>query len=225
MFYKTQRSWDMNTSELKSSDITPKHVFDNRRQFIARAGKNSIGLGLGLGLGLGTGLGFGSFTGSAQAAIALTGRPNMAHTLQSLDEPELTAYDAATSYNNFYEFGTGKSDPVENAVDFQPTPWTVVVDGAVANPGTYDFNDLIRPHQLEERVYRFRCVEAWSMVVPWLGVSLGDIIARLEPHSNARYIAFQTLHDPERMPGQKGFGLDWPYVEGLRMDEAMNPLA
>lgn len=226
MFYKKQRSWDMRASGLVASDITPKHLFDNRRQFITRAGKGAAGLSMGLALGsIAGGQALLANPGSAHAATGLSGKPNMAHTLQSLNEDELTSYDAATSYNNFYEFGTGKSDPIENAVNFEPLPWTVTVDGEVANPGIYDFGDLIRPHQMEERVYRFRCVEAWSMIVPWLGVPLGDVIARLEPTSKAKYVAFETLYDPERMPGQKGFGLDWPYVEGLRLDEAMNPLS
>ncbi|MBT4889869.1 MAG: protein-methionine-sulfoxide reductase catalytic subunit MsrP, partial [Rhodospirillales bacterium] len=122
-------------------------------------------------------------------------------------------------------FGTGKSDPIENSADFKTDPWTVSVDGAVANPGTYDVNDLVRPENLEERVYRFRCVEAWSMVVPWVGVSLGDVIKRLEPSSKAKYVAFETLHDPDQMSGQRNWNFKWPYVEGLRMDEAMNSLS
>lgn len=136
----------------------------------------------------------------------------------------LTPYRDVSNYNNFYEFGTAKTDPAENAKSFVPFPWKVRIDGEIARPGDYALEDLLKPHALEERVYRFRCVEAWSMVVPWTGFPLADLVRRLEPTSRAKYIVFQTLHDPSRMPGQKERWLDWPYVEGLRMDEAMHPL-
>ena len=139
-------------------------------------------------------------------------------------DAEQTPYEYVTKYNNFYEFGTGKDDPVIMAKDFQPKPWKVAIEGEVGKPGTYDFDDIVKPHQLEERIYRFRCVEAWSMVVPWVGIPLGDILKRFEPTSKAKYVAFETLFDPEQMPGQTRRVLQWPYVEGLRMDEAMNPL-
>ena len=135
-----------------------------------------------------------------------------------------TAYDDAASYNNFYEFGTGKSDPARNAHTLKPEPWSVEITGAVAKPGKIGFEDLIKPHALEERIYRMRCVEAWSMVIPWVGIPLGALLERFEPTSKAKYVAFETLVDPAQMPGQRRSILDWPYREGLRIDEAMHPL-
>lgn len=138
----------------------------------------------------------------------------------------LTPFADASSYNNFYEFGPDKGDPARHAPKLVTEPWTVQVDGEVARPGTYSVEELCASDRLEERIYRLRCVEAWSMVIPWLGVPLADLIKRLEPNSNARYVRFETLARPEQMPGMRsGFSLiDWPYVEGLRMDEAMHPL-
>jgi sulfoxide reductase catalytic subunit YedY len=130
-----------------------------------------------------------------------------------------------TTYNNFYEFGLDKDEPARRAKDFRTRPWTVTVDGEVAKPLTVDVDELVRWFPLEERVYRMRCVEAWSMVIPWLGFPLGDLLERASPTSRARYVAFTTLLDPEQMPEQKERVLDWPYVEGLRLDEAMHPLA
>lgn len=142
----------------------------------------------------------------------------------STDEA-LTPWDDVTSYNNFYEFGTDKSDPAKHAHRLRTAPWSVAVTGHVGKPGTIAFEDLIRPHGLEERIYRLRCVEAWSMVIPWVGVPLADVIRRFEPTADAKYVQFVTLHDPQQMPGQRWPVLDWPYVEGLRMDEAMHPLS
>jgi methionine sulfoxide reductase catalytic subunit len=195
-------------SDVKSSEITPKSVFMNRRRFIQSAAMAGLIPGL-----------------IPQEAAAARGNklPGIIKSPYSTDQ-EQTPYGHVTKYNNFYEFGTGKDDPVVMAQDFEPKPWKVTVEGEVGKPGVYDFDDLIKPHQLEERIYRFRCVEAWSMVVPWVGIPLGDIIKRLEPTSKAKYIAFETLFDPARMPGQTRRVLQWPYVEGLRMDEAMNPL-
>jgi sulfoxide reductase catalytic subunit YedY len=135
-----------------------------------------------------------------------------------------TSFEDATSYNNFYEFGTDKDDPGRNAHRLRTSPWEVEIAGEVAKPGKIGIEDLLRPHTLEERVYRLRCVEAWSMVIPWIGIPLGDVLRRFEPSSNAKFVAFQTLHDPEQMPGQRRSVLDWPYVEGLRVDEAVHPL-
>ncbi|MFZ5722060.1 MAG: protein-methionine-sulfoxide reductase catalytic subunit MsrP [Pseudomonadota bacterium] len=137
----------------------------------------------------------------------------------------LTPFRDVSHYNNFYEFGTSKTGPAKNAQAFVPFPWQVRIDGEVARPGNYALEDLLKPHAIEERIYRFRCVEAWSMVVPWLGFPLADLVRRCAPTSRARYVAFQTLHDPSRMPGQQESWLRWPYVEGLRMDEAVHPLA
>ncbi len=134
------------------------------------------------------------------------------------------SYEDITTYNNFYEFGTGKSDPFENAQDFEPRPWTIRVEGHAEKTGTYDFEDFIRPYDLEERIYRMRCVEAWSMVIPWVGISLASVIKRLQPTASAKYVAFETLLDPVRMPGQRRRVLDWPYREGLTIAEATHPL-
>jgi sulfoxide reductase catalytic subunit YedY len=134
------------------------------------------------------------------------------------------SWEEVTGYNNFYEFGTGKDDPARNAGSLRTRPWTVKVEGEVARPGSYDLEALFKGIAQEERIYRFRCVEAWSMVVPWNGYPLGLVIRRLEPTSRARFVEFTTLFDPQQMPGQRSSVLDWPYVEGLRMDEAMHPL-
>ena len=135
-----------------------------------------------------------------------------------------TTFDAVTTYNNFYEFGTGKSDPSKNAHTLKPRPWTVEVAGHAEKTGTFSYEDIIKPHQLEERIYRMRCVEGWSMVIPWVGVPLASIIRQFEPTSKAKYVAFETLVDKQQMPSQKFPILPWPYVEGLRMDEAMHQL-
>jgi sulfoxide reductase catalytic subunit YedY len=129
-----------------------------------------------------------------------------------------------TTYNNFYEFGTDKSDPAENARTLKPRPWPVSIEGEVRKPLTIDIDQLLTWFPIEERVYRMRCVEAWSMVIPWLGFPLGDLLKRVEPTSRAKYVAFTTLLDPEQMPAQRRRVLDWSYVEGLRIDEAMHPL-
>ena len=151
--------------------------------------------------------------------------PDVAESPFSTDERP-NSYEDITTYNNFYEFGTGKGDPAVNARDFKPRPWTITVDGHAEKTGTFDFDDFVKPFDLEERIYRMRCVEAWSMVIPWVGISLADVIKHLQPTSKAKYVAFETLHDPKRMPGQKGLfsSLDWPYREGLTIEEATNPL-
>ena len=139
----------------------------------------------------------------------------------------ITPFKDATHYNNFYEFGTDKGDPFANAGSLKTQPWSVVIDGEVGKPGRYALEDFMKPYQLEERIYRLRCVEAWSMVIPWIGFPISALLKQVEPTSKAKYIRFETLQDPKVMPGQRsGFALiDWPYVEGLRLDEAMNPLA
>ncbi|MBK8286981.1 MAG: protein-methionine-sulfoxide reductase catalytic subunit MsrP [Ahniella sp.] len=150
--------------------------------------------------------------------------PGIKTSALSTSEPK-TSWSDVTSYNNYYEFGTGKGDPVERAQSFQARPWSVTVDGECEAPGTIDLEDLIKPHAIEERIYRMRCVEAWSMVVPWNGIALADVLQRFKPTSRAKYVRFVGLEDKERMPGQRYPVLDWPYQEGLRMDEAMHPLA
>jgi sulfoxide reductase catalytic subunit YedY len=181
--------------DLKSSDITDERLFWGRREWLASVGAGAAGLAL----------------------------PSIA-CAQGKETDKLTPYDAVTGYNNFYEFGTGKDDPARNAGTLRPRPWSVVVEGEVKRPATYSVDDLFKGMKPEERVYRMRCVEAWSMVVPWLGHPLKDVIARLEPTSKAKYVEFVTLLDPRQMPGQTRGVLDWPYVEGLRMDEATHPL-
>ena len=202
-------------SDVRSSEITSKSVYQSRRRFLATAAI------------AGAGAAFGTI-GPAMAAPVRGAKLANAHkskwTQQALGE-EVTEYGPIANYNNFYEFGTGKTDPAENSTKFKPRPWSLAVDGAVEKPGVYDLEDFLKPHQLEERVYRFRCVEAWSMVIPWVGIPLADVIKRLGPTGNAKYVAFETLHDPRRMPGQRRSVLQWPYREGLRMDEAMNALA
>jgi len=187
-----------------ASQITPREVYLERRRLI----QGLAGLAL---LG-----------GGAPAAIAaaLTYRPNARF---STTEPK-NSFEDITTYNNFYEFGTGKSDPAERSGKFRPTPWSVTVSGEAEVTGRFDLEDILKPHPLEERIYRLRCVEAWSMIIPWVGFPLCDLLKRFRPTSRARYVAFTTVHRPDEMPGQRYPVLDWPYVEGLRIDEAMHPL-
>ena len=186
------------------SEITPSGRYFNRREILA----SLVALGA---VGLGP--------ASASAASLMFARNPMF----SLREPANSLKDI-TTYNNFYEFGTEKSDPAERSAKFKPRPWTVKVSGEAARTGTFELDDLLRPHALEERIYRLRCVEAWSMVIPWVGFPLGNLLKRFEPNSRARYVAFKTVMRPAEMPGQRFPVLAWPYVEGLRIDEAMHPL-
>jgi sulfoxide reductase catalytic subunit YedY len=158
--------------------------------------------------GAAAGVGLAGLAGSSSAQEALV--PN--------------TWEDITQYNNFYEFGTGKSDPAEYAGSLTTSPWTVEIDGMVKNPGKYDIDDIKAAMTIEERIYRFRCVEAWSMVVPWNGFELADLLEVAGVQEGAKYVAFETLYRPEEMPGQRYRSLDWPYVEGLRLDEAMHPL-
>jgi methionine sulfoxide reductase catalytic subunit len=137
---------------------------------------------------------------------------------------EQTRFADATSYNNFYEFGTGKADPARHAGSLRPSPWSVEIAGHAEVTGRFGLEDLLKPHTREERIYRLRCVEGWSMVIPWLGIPLASVLQQYKPTAQAKYVAFTTLADPEQMPGLRYGALDWPYVEGLRMDEAMHPL-
>jgi sulfoxide reductase catalytic subunit YedY len=191
--------------DIRSSEITDRSVYLRRREFIGGA----------TALGALSVLPF----GAAHAVLPATKSPF------STDEP-LTSLKDVTSYNNFYEFGTDKDDPAANAHTLTTKPWKVKVDGLVGKPADYDFDDLIKDVALEERIYRMRCVEGWSMVIPWIGIPLASVLARVEPQGSAKYVAFDTLVRPSEMPGQKGFfqALPWPYVEGLRLDEAMHPL-
>jgi sulfoxide reductase catalytic subunit YedY len=199
--------------DIKSSEITDERLYLNRRAFL----KGAAALALA--------------PAAPAAAAAPAGQP-----LKAARNPAFTVEDAptdfksVTSYNNFYEFGPNKEDPARYAHLLKPRPWTVVVDGHVKRPKTYDVDELMRLAPLEERVYRLRCVEAWSMVIPWIGYPLASLIKRVEPTGQAKFVQFTTLLDPEQFPGQRAglfsfSSLDWPYAEGLRLDEAMHPLA
>ncbi|MBY4594923.1 protein-methionine-sulfoxide reductase catalytic subunit MsrP [bacterium BD-1] len=193
------------------SEITPEPVYRARRQL--------LGLGLASPLLALAGCAGAEDAAPAAAPAAATDSPDGFRTAEAL-----TRWEDVTSYNNFYEFGTGKADPGRNAHTLKPAPWAVVVGGEAEVTGTFGLEDFLRPHAVQERIYRLRCVEGWSMVVPWQGVPLGELLRRFKPTSRAKYVAFTTLADPVQMPGIRFPALDWPYREGLRMDEAMNPL-
>jgi methionine sulfoxide reductase catalytic subunit len=203
------------SSDVAPSEITPKSVYLNRRRFMAGTAGAAL-TGAVLAGGAGTLL-------APRPAHAGAKLPGVVPGPFSTSEPK-TPYKDVTSYNNFYEFGTGKSDPKENAGTLRTSPWKVQVGGECENGGTFDVDELVKPHKLEERVYRHRCVEAWSMVIPWVGFELGALLKRFKPTSKAKFVQFTTLYDPKEMPGQRYPILPWPYVEGLRMDEAMHPL-
>jgi sulfoxide reductase catalytic subunit YedY len=198
-------------SKILPSEITPYDKYLSRRAV------------LGAGLGLAAAQAIGGFPRAAygQAGAALTYVRNAQ--LSVADAPN--SYRDISTYNNYYEFGTDKSDPAENSQKFRTRPWSVAVSGEAEVTGTFTLEDILKPHALEERVYRMRCVEAWSMIVPWVGFPLGDLLKRFKPTQKAKFVEFKTLYDPKQMPGERSSVLDWPYVEGLRMDEAMHPLA
>ncbi len=206
--------------DIPSSEITPYGTYLNRRAFI----RSAAGA---LGAVTAGGLLPGVLGRELNAATPAPGSqeidPRFASLKDELGDP-LNSFDQVTTYNNFYEFGTGKDDPARNAREFRPRPWTVTISGEVENPGVYDVDDLIARFSGLERIYRLRCVEAWSMVIPWSGFLLRDLVDWAQPTSRARYVEFRTLYDPEQMPGQRRAILDWPYVEGLRLDEARNHL-
>jgi sulfoxide reductase catalytic subunit YedY len=201
-----------------ASEITPQGVYLRRRQLLQ---------------GLGAGGAFAALGGIPSLADAQVSRPNKLAALAGSKSTaagavvmdKTTGYADITSYNNFYEFGTEKTDPARNAGSLKPRPWTVAVEGEVKKPTTFDLDTLLKLAPMEERIYRLRCVEGWSMVVPWVGYSLSELIKRVEPTGNAKYVQFVTLADKAQMPGLRSGVLDWPYVEGLRIDEAMHPLA
>ncbi|HET8711719.1 MAG TPA: protein-methionine-sulfoxide reductase catalytic subunit MsrP [Spongiibacteraceae bacterium] len=206
------------SSDIHSSEITPESVYLRRREFMAQAATIAAA---------------GFLAPSANAIDSPLTKPLEYRKAIAADTDTgiytgeaLTPYRDATHYNNFYEFGTDKSDPASYASAMKTSPWSVVVEGEVDKPGTYALEGLLRGVALEERIYRLRCVEAWSMVVPWIGFPLSLLLKRFQPNSRAKYVAFTTLYAPEQMPGQRSFtaAIDWPYVEGLRIDEAMHPL-
>ena len=193
------------SSDIKPSEITPRDAYFSRRDLLV--------------------------AGAALTGAGLIGGPAYAAKLdftkgQNATGEKLTPLKDVASYNNYYEFGTDKSDPAANAHTLNPSPWSVKVDGLVGKPATYALDDLLKGIALEERIYRFRCVEAWSMVIPWVGVPLASVLKKVEPQGAAKFVAFETLVRPAEMPGQRGVfqPLPWPYVEGLRLDEAMHPL-
>jgi sulfoxide reductase catalytic subunit YedY len=200
--------------DIRESEVTPREWYLRRREFLGAAGVAAA-----------------TVAGSAVTARAVLAQNPAAQKLAnvkksslSTNEP-LNSYRDVTTYNNFYEYGLDKGDPAKHAGALKPRPWSVKVEGECAKPGTYNIEDILKWFPLEERIYRLRCVEAWSMVIPWIGFPLGDFVKRMEPTAKAKYVEFRTLVDYGQMPGQREPALQWPYREGLRMDEAMHPLA
>jgi methionine sulfoxide reductase catalytic subunit len=197
----------------QASEITPRGAYESRRDVLKLLA--------------------GGASWAGRDALAQTVRPNKLAALPgarsalagALTMEKLTPYADVTSYNNYYEFGTDKADPVRTAGSLKPRPWSVAIEGEVKKPKVYDLDELLKLAPMEERIYRMRCVEGWSMVIPWVGYSLAELIRKVEPTGNAKYVEFVTLADKAQMPGLRSSVLDWPYVEGLRLDEAMNPLA
>lgn len=206
MAISIKKPWD-----IRPSEITERRVYMDRRRFLQTSAVAALGATLGSSLLL---------PDKAWAGVKLQGVHPGPFSLH--EKP--TSYEDATHYNNYYEFGTGKSDPARYAAMMKTHPWTVAVEGECSRPAMYHLEDFIKPYALQERVYRHRCVEAWSMVIPWVGVPLADVLKRSAPTSKAKYVQFTTLYDPREMPGQQSGILDWPYLEGLRIDEAMHPL-
>ncbi len=204
MHHRIKEPW-----EEEESSVTPFGLYQNRRQIL-----KSMGLVLGAGL-----------AAKPLSALAIPQGEELEFKPSSYKvKDDLTPFDAVTGYNNYYEFGTDKGDPSRYAGGLKTEPWTVTIKGEITHPGTYSFEDLVPFAELEERIYRLRCVEAWSMIIPWIGIPLNTLIKRMEPTSRAKYIQFETVADRKQMRGLRMPVLDWPYVEGLRMDEAMHPL-
>lgn len=197
-------------AKIKSSEITPEQTYLRRREFVQALGLGTVAL--------------------SSPGLVTASDPGMPAKLSPIRPSQYsitdkqTPYEDVTQYNNFYEFGTGKGDPARNAGDFVTHPWKVKVSGEAENTGDFNLEDILASHPLEERIYRLRCVEAWSMVIPWVGIPLNAVLERFKPNSNAKYVAFKTLLDRNQMPGQRRRVLEWPYREGLRIDEAMHPL-
>jgi len=199
--------------DIPSSEITDKSVYLNRRKFMLGAAV------------AGTAVAAGKVLGSMYEPAEVAAAPSLAFNKSSFSTTEkANSLKDITNYNNFYEFGTDKGDPARESGKFRPRPWAVAVEGHIKQPKMYDLDSILKNRTLEERIYRLRCVEGWSMVIPWVGFPLGDFIRELEPASKAKYVAFTTVFSPDQMPGQRRGVLDWPYVEGLRMDEALHPL-
>lgn len=197
--------------DLRYSDVTPEEVYLNRRKFLSAAGVAAAGAA--------------GFLGTPQRAEAVSAKiPNVGKSPLSLTSEKPTPYDAITTYNNYYEFGTGKDEPAKNSQQFRTNPWTLTIEGEVAKKKTLGYDDLLKVAPLEERIYRMRCVEAWSVVIPWVGFSLGELLKQAEPTSKAKFVAFESYYDTKQMPLGREAGIPLPYVEGLRLDEAMHPL-
>ncbi len=225
-------------ADIKPSEITPESVYRNRRQFMKDSASLVAGTAAASALPMSAFAQDGDALKARAPADMRRSAPaawweNKFASIKPAPDSEpyftgesLTPYRDVTTYNNFYEFGMDKSDPSSRSDEFQADPWSVEISGEVAKPGTYHLEDIMKPLDLEERIYRLRCVEAWSMVIPWVGFPLADLISRFEPTSKAKYVEFETLVDPDMMPAVTSrFAIvDWPYREGLRMDEAMNPL-
>ena len=199
------------SSGITPSEITPESVYLNRRQFMQAGAAVALAATL-----------------PAEVDAAMSDKLKFSPVInpQFTTTEVVAPWDDATHYNNFYEFGLDKEDPAKHASALKTEPWKVVIEGEVKKPGAYTLEDLLRPHSLEERIYRLRCVEAWSMVIPWVGFPLSDLLKRFEPTAKAKFVCFETLYAPEQMPGQRSSfaAIDWPYREGLRIDEAMHPL-
>ena len=227
-------------SDVRSSEITSESVYQDRRSFLKKSGQFAFaGMGLTLvGCSDASEPEVAGKKSVIETASGYEGIPQL-RAPQWLKEKvatykksgyttneQLTPYTNVTNYNNFYEFGYGKDDPAKKAANLKTQPWSVTIEGEVEKPGTYTLEDILKPQDIEERIYRLRCVEAWSMVIPWVGFSLADMLKRFQPTSKAKYVEFHTLHDPQQMPAQRSrfSAIEYPYVEGLRIDEAMNPL-
>jgi sulfoxide reductase catalytic subunit YedY len=205
--------------QIPCSEVTDEGTYLRRREFLRLAG----GAAMAAAGPLAGACGDASAASAERVTAGQTPLGGVKPAVVTTDE-KLNTFEHITGYNNFYEFGTGKNDPARHAGRLKTSPWKVKIDGSCSKPADYAVEDLIKPHQLEERIYRLRCVEAWSMVIPWVGIPLADVIKRAEPLGKAAFVEFTTLLRPSEMPGQHDSVLEWPYVEGLRMDEAMHPL-
>jgi sulfoxide reductase catalytic subunit YedY len=203
-------------SDIRSSEITDKQTYLNRREFMHAAGIATAGLGIAAA----------TTAGLEAAKPAPHGRKleNVVKSPLSTTGEKLNSWEEITTYNNYYEFGTDKDSPSMTAGSLKPEPWSIAVEGECEKPAVYALEDVLKGQTLEERIYRLRCVEGWSMVIPWVGFSLSEFLNKCQPTAKAKYVAFETLNDPKQMPGVRSPVLRWPYVEGLRLDEAMHPL-
>jgi sulfoxide reductase catalytic subunit YedY len=204
------------------SEITPQQVYEGRRQWMKQAGLAGLAASSLMGMGAAAQAQSAGMSKPPGKRPALPGAKSAVPGAYVMDK--LTPFEDVTSYNNFYEFGTGKDDPAENAHTLKTKPWTLTIEGEVAKPITLGLDDLLKLAAMEERIYRLRCVEGWSMVIPWVGYSLSHLINKAQPTGKAKYVELVSLADPKQMPGVRSSVLDWPYVEGLRLDEAMHPL-